>query len=237
MKNFKNISKRSAAGLGALCLLSLLFSSCLKDHNTYYNPPAALVTFIQASPDQPALDLYFNSNRVNSYPVYYNTDIDYFRAYAGKRTINLYNQGTLTTVFSDTATLVQNAVYSMFLANKVSNPELVILKDTLNKPASGMAGVRFINLSPDAPAVSLAIQGGSVLTTNKPYKGFSSFIPVAGNTTYTFQILQGTTVLATLSDVNLNNGFLYTIWFHGLVASTNANDKLAADIVANAYFN
>jgi hypothetical protein len=239
MKNHKNISKNLWIKAGAAGLLSLLLSSCIKQSTpTYYSPPVALLAFIQASPDEPALDFYLNGDRVNYYPLHYGDNLDYFKAFTGKRTANFYSNGTTNMIFSDTLTLKENTGYSLFLANTPAKPEMVLIIDTLNRPAAGNASVRFINLSPDAPAVSLAIKGSQVLATNEPFKGYTSFMPVKGNSTYTFEVRQGTTstVLATLPNITLNDGYLYTIWFRGLAASTNANDKLSASIITNAYY-
>jgi hypothetical protein len=224
--------------MGALGLFSLFLSSCLKDNSNYVAPPVALVTFYQASPDEPAMNLDFNSNQVNQTPIYYGDDIDYFRAYAGQRIINLVYTNSLTAIATTDVTLLPNSAYSLFLANTAANPQIVLLKDTLARPAAGYAGIRLVNLSPDAPAVDLAVQGGLALVSNRAFKGFSSFLPLAAKSTYTFQILQSGTsnVLATLPNVAINNGFIYTILFHGLANTTNSGDKLAADLITNAYF-
>jgi len=102
-------------------------------------PPVALVSFTQASPDQPAINFYLNANRVNGYPLSYGGNLDYFQAFAGKRTANFYNAGTSNTILSDTVTFNQNAIYSLFLAGNAAQPELVVLKDTLSRPAAGKA--------------------------------------------------------------------------------------------------
>jgi hypothetical protein len=221
---------------GLLCLL-LLLSSCLKDNTVNYNPPAALVSFFQASPDETALDLYFNNNKVNLGPIAYGTGLDYFRAYAGLRTVNFYTYGVMDKVYSDTVTIKANNVYSLFLTNKPNQPEMVLLNDTINQPPANMATVRFVNLSPDAPNVDLVLNGTTTVT-NKPYKGFSSFLPVAGNTAYTIQVKQtGTsTVLATLSGVTLNTNLVYTVIFSGLVSGTTSADQPAIYYVTNAYY-
>ncbi|HEY5327036.1 MAG TPA: DUF4397 domain-containing protein [Mucilaginibacter sp.] len=249
MKNCKNIPGYLLAKISAAGLLCLLISSCLKENtNNNYTPPTALLSFIQASPDEPPVDFFLNSNKVNNNSIYFGNNIDYVSAYAGTRTANFYTAGTANILFSGTISLNPNTAYSLFLANKSTSPEIVLLTDTLNAPPSGKAGLRFINLSPDASNVSLAIQVDPIvisllqlpqtLVTNEPYKGYSTFIPVAGKTTYNFEVIQtGTnTVLATLPGVALDNGFVYTIWFGGLVASTNNNDKLSVNIVTNAFF-
>jgi hypothetical protein len=233
MKTFKG----SVAGLGAVCLLSLLLTSCLKDNSTYFNPPVALVSFFQASPDEPALDLYFNNNRVNWNPISYGSGLDYFRAYAGQRTAIFYMQNTMNKIFSDTLSLKPNAVYSIFLTNTPATPDFVVLNDTINQPANNTASIRFINLSPDAPAVDLALND-TVKISNKTYRGHSSFIPVAGNKTYNFEVLQKgtTTVLATLANVSLTTGSVYTIMLTGLSTGTTSADKLSVYYVSNAHF-
>jgi hypothetical protein len=239
MKNHKNISKNLLTKIGAAGLICLMLSSCLKkDTAPPYNPPVALLAVIQGSPDEPPLNFFLNNDRVNLNPFNYGDNFDYFKVFAGKRTVNFYNAETMGTVFTDTVTFNQNTAYSLFLANTPAKPEMVLLTDSLSRPASGMGAVRFVNLSPDSPPVTLAIHGGAVLAGHVAYKGYTTFMPLQGKKGYTFEIRQGTTstVLATLANVNLTDGYLYTIWFHGLTASTNSGDKLAADIITNAYY-
>jgi hypothetical protein len=239
MKTFKSTPKRSLAFVSLICAVCLLLSSCLKENNNAnYNPPAALLTVIQASPDEPQLDAYLDNDKINVNPLNFGDVIDYLRAYTGVRNANFYNHATMAKVFSDTISLSQNVAYSLFLANKPTQPEIVLLTDSLIRPNTGAATVRFINLSPDAPPVSLAIQGVQVLATNIPYKGHTAFLPVTGNLNYTFVVRQGTTntVLATLPNIILNAGSVYTIWFGGLVASTNSSDQLSARILTNAVY-
>lgn len=236
MEIYKNITKKCIAGLCAVCLLSLL-SSCLKSHNDYYAPPVAYVSFIQASPDEPPLDFYLNNNKVNTVPLLYGNGIDYFRAYMGTRIVNFYNQGSTSKIFSDTIHLNTDVAYSLFLANTAAHPEVVLLTDSLSRPPAEKASVRFVNLSPDAPAVDLAVKDSAAFVSNKAFKGYTSFLPVQAKS-YTFEVRQhGTnTVLATLANVNLNSGLVYTIWLHGLAASTSDSDKLSVDMVTNAYY-
>ncbi|MDB5122952.1 MAG: hypothetical protein JWP94_1081 [Mucilaginibacter sp.] len=237
MKNYKNMSKALLSIIGIIGLLS--FSSCLKNNDSqYYSPPAALLTFIQASPDQPPLDFSLDNNHINYWPLAFGDNIDYFRAFTGKRNANFYNHGTGNVILSDTIHLTQNNTYSLFLVNTPAHPQILLLTDSLIKPPTGSAGIRFVNLSPDAPAVDLAITGGAVLVANKGFKGYSSFANIGGNASYSLEVRQAgtTTVLATLPNVTLNNGFVYTIWLRGLAASTNNTDQLGISVLANAIF-
>jgi hypothetical protein len=238
MEKFKVLFKRWLARFGAASLTAVLLSSCLKDDNHYAPVPVALISVTQASPDAPNLDVYLNNNQINFHPFKYGHTIDYLQAYTGERKITFYRQGTQEIVASDTFRLNDKNIYSAFLANTINHPEVLLITDTLNKPAPGNAGVRFINLSPDAPAADLAVAGGSILVSNKSFKTNSPFIALPGNVKYTFEVRQqGTSnVLATLPDVNINNGFLYTIWLRGLAAGTSDSTKLKASLITNAYF-
>lgn len=230
-----SFQKSFFAGI-AICLV-LMLSSCLKDHNTYYAPPAASVSFFQAAPDQAAIDLYFNNNKVNWNPITYGNGLYYFNAYTGLRTINLYSTGTGTKLYSDTMTLKQNNIYSLFLVEPNGQPQIISLNDTINQPASGQANVRFVDLSPDAPAVDLALNS-NVQVSNRGFKGFSSFEPITGDKIYNIEVRQkGTsTVLASLSNVTLNIGGVYTIVLSGLANGTTNNDKLTINYITNAYY-
>jgi len=238
MKLYGNPLNRWTALLGIGCFL-LLFTSCLKSKNDYTPPPAGYVTFFQAATGQQPIDLYFNSNKVNLAPLQYGDGIDYFKAFPGLRTVNIYNSNTQTLIFSDTATIRPNIAYSLFLVNNaLQQPGLFLVTDSISKPAAGKATLRFINVSSDAPAVDLAVKDSAAFVTNKGFKGFSSFIPKTGDQTYNFEIRQhGTnTVLTTLSGVTLNSGLVYTIWLHGLANTAITGDKLTASIVTNAYY-
>lgn len=236
MKTYVISFQKTAVISSAICLI-LTLSSCLKEHNTYYAPPSALVSFFQAAPDQSAIDLYFNNNKVNWNPITYGNGLYYFNAYTGLRTINIYGTNTQTKLYSDTMTLKQNNVYSLFLVEPNGQPQIISLNDTINQPAVGQASIRFVDLSPDAPAVDLALND-SLKVSNKVFKGFSSFAPITSGQNYTIQVRQKgtTTVLASLPNVALNSGGVYTIILSGLVNGTTSTDKLAINYITNAYY-
>lgn len=225
--------------LGIMCLLAVSLSSCLKNSNSTVQPPIALLSIINASPDAPPLDFYLDNNKANAYAFGFGNGLDYVQAYTGKRTATFTTAGTSTVYKKDTLTLNANSYYSLFLANTAGHEEFVVLKDTIVKPVDAKAGIRLINLSPDAPAIDLAIKDGAVLVANKSYKGFSGFVPVTSTAKYTLEIRQAGTanVLATLTNITLNNGSLYTVWLQGLAAAGTADaKKLSAKIQTNVYY-
>jgi hypothetical protein len=238
MKNVQQNSKRWAGIVGMMCLLAVSLSSCLKN-STSVQPPIALLSVINASPDAPALDFYLDNNKGNAYAFAFGNGLDYISAYTGKRTAKFTPAGSNTVYKSDTLTLIQNRYYSLFLANTAGHEEFLLLNDTIVKPADTKAGIRLINLSPDAPAIDLVIKDGAVVVANKSFKGFSGFVPITATAKYTFEIRQAgtTTVLATLTNITLNNGSLYTVWLQGLAAAgTPDAKKLAGKVQTNVYY-
>jgi hypothetical protein len=238
MKTYKTTSKRWITRIGAVCLLSVFLTSCLKSKNDTYNPPSAYVLFAQASPDQQPIDLYLNNNLVNSLPITYGTGIDYFRAFAGPRQVNIYAHTGMSKILSDTIQLKTDSAYSMFMVGKSGSASILLLSDALTKPATGQASIRFVNVSPDAPAVDFAIKDSTAFIANKAFKAYSLFMPITGGKTYTFEVRQhGTnTVLATIASANIAPGLVYTVWLHGLVNTALADDKLKAEVITNAYY-
>jgi hypothetical protein len=220
-------------------LFSLLLISCAKEPtNINTNPPVAAVSVTQATPDLAPINILIDNTQINQNTVNYGETSGYITLTTGTGSIVFYNAVNLKQILADTINFVQNTSYSAFLVNATtSKPAVFLLTDTLNKPAAGNAAIRFINLSPDAPAVDLVEKGGPVLVSNRSFEGYSSFAPIPGNTTYTFEVHQaGTSTVLASTNVKLNPAFIYTIWFHGLAAGTTSADKLSVDVITNTYF-
>lgn len=241
MKNVSQILKGWPGMIGMMGLLVLMLSSCLKDNNNNnVQPPTALLTVIDASPDAPALDFYLDNNKVNNYPLTYGSNdngLEYFRAFAGNRVAGFYQAGTLTKSASDTISLSANHYYSLFLTNQITKPDFVLLTDSITRPTTGMGSVRLVNVSPDAPAVDLAVKSGSLLVSSVAYKHASPFAPISPSSNDTLVVRQaGTgTVIATMPGISIQSNNVYTVWLQGLVNNTG-NEKVNAQIMTNAYF-
>ncbi len=228
---------KRAGIFGMVCLLILSFTSCLKNNDDYVPIPVSLISAINASPNAGPVDFYLDQNRGNYYPVESGESLDYIRAYTGKRNASFYISMTQQKIKTDTITLKADNMYSLFLSNVASSPDYLLITDSIAQPEAGKATIRFVNLSPDVTSADLAILGGEVIATDKSYRTYSSFIPVQGDTDYTFEIRQGGTanVLSTLSNIRIKIGSIYTIWIQGL-AATNDETKLSSHIQNNVYY-
>lgn len=238
MKNYKQTLKNGTGIIGMIFLLTLALTSCSKKNDSEISgSPAALLSVVNLSPGSQALDFYLDQNKINGTGYGFAEGFSYLQAGTGKRAATFYLAGTSTKLKSDSVTLVANKAYTLFLTNLPATPELVFLKDTLTAPASGKAGIRFANFSPDAGPVDFAIKGGAILAANKSFKGYTPFIQVDGNLTFTLEIRKAGTsiVLASLTDIKPQANYLFTIWLQGLTTATDQS-KISANYVLNAYY-
>jgi hypothetical protein len=222
-----------------VCLIVFsALSSCLKSSNNIQQntQPAAYITVLQASPDEPPVDFYYGGEKINQNSLSFGQGLSYFGVASGQQGVYFYAPSLNSPLLAgDTLTFAASTYYSIFLDNTTAKPGILALIDTLKTPASGTAGVRVIDLSPDAPAVNLVIQGGSTIASNLTFREHTSFLSVTGGT-YTLNIVSASsgTALATLPKVSLSAGYLYSIVLEGLYNSTNSSDKLAIGVTVNA---
>lgn len=206
-------------------------SSCSKK---YDNPPVYLsaLSIIHASPTTENLDLYVDNTKGTPLAFAFGEKIDYLNAYPGQRQFTVTKEGELTALKSELFTLKPQVFYSLFIVNKLESVELLTLEDDFTKPEEGKAKVRFVNLSPDAGAMDLAIVGKEgKLVVNKAFREHSAFENVDAAEKVTFNVINSVTgnIDASLVDFKVEAGKIYTIWVKGLKASTADETKLGVN--------
>lgn len=220
----------------SLMLASLsLIIGCKDDEKS--NPAApmaanAYVTIVHASPNAPGVDILVD-NAVAKANLGFPTNTGYVPVPSGTRNVKVNVTGTSTTVIQANLSLSENGYYTVFAIDSVSKISPLVIADTLTAPAAGNAHVRFVHLSPNAPAVDVAVTGGSILFGNKAFKAYTSFTPVPA-TTYNLEVrLAGTTtVVLPLPGITLQAGKIYTVFARGFVGGTGAQ-ALGAEIIVN----
>ncbi|MBN1890318.1 MAG: DUF4397 domain-containing protein [Thermoflexales bacterium] len=122
--------------------------------------------------------------------------------------------------------------YTMVAAGQPGNIVPLWLKDDNRLPALGQARLRLVALSPDAPAVDLAVRNGPALVENVAYQAASRYAQLAGGV-YDLEIRQAgsSTELASLPGLALKEGQVYSLFLVGLPGGYNAvlNTDLATD--------
>lgn len=211
-----------------LAIALLAFSACNDDDETRQ----ASVMIVHASPDAPAVDLLVNNSKVAS-GVTFLQNTNYLKTDEGTTNIKVNAAGTNTSVINADVDLDGDKSYSVFAVNTLSKIEPLAFEDNLTSPASGKAHVRFIHLSPDAPAVDIALRGGAVVFPNVAFKTGTAFAPLdAGSYKLDVRLAGTSTVALPLPDITLEAGKIYTVYAKGTLLGTG-NQALGAQIIVN----
>ena len=218
-----------------LSLLTLSFIGC-DDEETPVSPTPlpsnSLVKVVHASPDAPGVDLLVD-NTVAGTNLTFPNNTGYLTVPSGTRNVKVNVTGTSTTVIEANIDFMTNKNYSVFAVNSVANIEAVLIEDDLTTPANGKAHVRFIHLSPDAPAVDVTLMDGTVVFGNNSFKDFTAFTPLdAGSYDLEVRVAGTTTVALDLPVINLEAGKIYTVFAKGFL-SGNGQQQLGAEIIVN----
>lgn len=219
---------------GAMALSVLfLFSSCDEDDDDNNMMAHANVLVAHASPDAPGVDLLVDDTKVNSAALTFPNNTGYLMVDAGIRNIKVNVTGTSTTVIEADLPLTQDANYSVFAVDSVANISALVITDDLTAPASGKAHVRFIHLSPNAPAVDIAVDGGAVVFGDYSFKEYTAFTPLdAGSYDLEVRVAGTSTVALDLDPITLEAGKIYTVFAKGFLGGTGAQ-ALGAEIIVN----
>jgi hypothetical protein len=230
MKTMKiTVKKVMSLTLAALMAIAVL-AACKKSSSPL--PEIAAVSIYNAIPDAGALDFYISDKKVNKDGLSFGAKLDYFEAYLGKRPVKISLNSDGSTLMTKEINLEESAYYSAFLIDKKQSADILLLKDNFLNKNNDKAQIRFVNLSPDTTSLSLEIQGDTTSFTNRIFKAASAFKYVAGKSNATFLLKKKATgqVLVTVTDVEIKNGFLYTIWSKGLPITSDADQKLSLKV-------
>ena len=226
------MKKNFLALTSATLFISLvMLSSCKKDEEVTKSYAKVLVT--HASPNAPGVDLLVDNSKQNTAALSFPSNTGYLQVEAGTRNIKVNVSGTSTTVINADLPLSKDQNYSVFAIDSVSKISALVLTDDLTAPASGKAHVRFVHLSPNAPAVDVAVTGGAVVFGNKAFKDYTAFTPLdAGTYNLEVRVAGTSTVALPLPGITLQAGKIYTVFAKGFLGGTGS-EALGAEIIAN----
>jgi hypothetical protein len=196
--------------------------------NTYYSvQPMSQMSFIRifhASPDAPAVDIYANGNIIAE-GLTYKQLTNYLPIIPGNYQIQVYPTGVRTNpVIDTTVTIPQNSAFTIAAVGKLSDISLLPIPEIymphLLIGMSNNSYVRFVHLSPNAPAVDITLPDGTKLFENVSYEQFTDYITVnSGNYTLQVRPAGSDQVVLTIPNVNLMPGVFYSIYAVGLVGN------------------
>lgn len=228
-----NISIKKLSAIALLTISALTFQSCSKDPVTA--PEMAYLNIINTSPTVGTFNIYLDKNLINQNgAVAFNGSTGYSQTSPGNHSIKFTTAG-MDDVITKNINLEANTVNSLFLVDKGERMDFLKIKDNLGNLGSTKAFVRFINLSPNAPALNLTVKDGEVVVSDKAYKTNSEFIEIEPKA-YVFQIKDkatGATATAELESIELKAGKSYTIMATGLLNPTGIEQPFGGKLIIN----
>jgi hypothetical protein len=229
MKNTNNLKGIFKTFIAAAAM-SVIFAACSKDR--IEPQQVAGLSVISAFADTMSLDFYIDQTRANNKAVKFNTKIDYLNLFPGNRTLSVAKRGGNKALAHKNFSLASGVGYSIFILDTLNtnDKKFLLVEDDLSAPAADKAKVRFINLSKDAPALSLGIHDKATLFTDKAFYEYTTFSAVDPGESVTFDIKAGNDLKATVPNVKIEKGKIYTIYAKGISTAAIDSLKLGAAI-------
>ena len=236
MNIFTNLVPKSLSRLiaiTAIALSTLAFNSCKKSDDVTVQ--ATVLSVVNTSPTLGTFNVYLNDAKINSAALPFGGRIAYTQYAAGDFTIKFTTANTVDNLLSKTISLADQTAFTFYLINKAPNLDGLLVSDDLSVYSADKAFVRFINLSPDAPALDLFVKdAATALITNKSYKAVSGFIAV-DPAVYTYDLkTNGVKKGESFSTgAALVAGKYYTIIARGLVTAGDTDQGFSGQVLIN----
>lgn len=179
------------------------------------------IRVLHAVPNAPAVDVYANDNLIVK-NLAYKESSPYLPVPSGNYNIKVYPTGETTNpVIESSVYIPENSIYTIAAIGELPDISLYPIQEPTSTNNTGMACVRFIHLSPNAPPVDIKLPDGTIVFSNVPFKSIASYTCVPSGT-YTFRVNPAGTdnVVLTVPNVELNPNTFYTIYAVGLVGET-----------------
>lgn len=234
--NSKNLTKTLLKRLSLIALVTFSITACKKDDaDTPITTSDAKISLLMASPGANELSFFVNDKKTSTKPLIYNTIVNYMNTTSGTQELIFKNKEGVETLDKLTANLKPSENYTLIFTEKSPKTAIILVEDDLSETAKDKAKIRFANLSPDAPALDLYIDGKlDANFTKKTFKEVTSYLNVTPSNTIKFELKENgkTEVLSTLENFNIVSGKIYTIWVRGL-KETGATQKLGLEAMTN----
>ncbi|MFC3885230.1 DUF4397 domain-containing protein [Bacillus songklensis] len=188
-----------------------------------------MVRIFHASPDTPSVDVYLNGKRTIR-NLTYKQETDYLPLLeAGRYRIDIYPAGkTDKPIVSETFTFNEGQKYTVVAAGTLNTLDLLFIKDN-NEVPSGETKIRFIHLSPNTPAVDIAVKNGDVLVSDITFKEVTDYLPLSPMTVNLEVRIAGTNkVVLELPPIRLRPNRTYTVYIVGLMNGKPGLEALVA---------
>lgn len=145
-------------------------------------PGLSYIRLFHAAPGAPEVDIYANGKQVAKRLVY-GQFTDYVSVSAGTYIIEAFPVGLKDSpILRVRLPIVQNKVYTLCVIGLLPNIGILPVEDEYQVLSPSRVNIRFINLSPNAPALNLALRSGLNLFTDINYTEASQYSSVVPGT-------------------------------------------------------
>lgn len=179
------------------------------------------IRVLHAVAKAPNIDLYVNGSLIIS-NLAFGKISNYTVLTPGEYKFQIYRSGTYDKpLLSQNIDLVPNANYTISIVNLSNNLYFFKLKDDNVPLTRTQTFLRFINLSPNAPLLSLGLPNGTVLFNGAEYLETTGYYQLSSGI-YNFEVLLGSSEITAkyIKNITLDISKFYTIYIIGLF-----NDK------------
>jgi len=220
----RNVLTLSVVSIAAVLLVTSL-TGCLKNNNDSTQPGAA-VSVLQASPSDAKMDLYFNTEKINTNGPMTYPSAGYKSVKAGNYMFSLVNSATGDTIVQRTDSL-ESSYYSLIVYDTGAATSMMLFPDQFQSASTSGTFIRYLQLSPDAGPVNFRID--TLLASD--YRTFADNVTDPSRAifdgidqgVYSFTALNANTgdTLATLPSVTISpqqGASAYTLILRGLAS-------------------
>ncbi|MBS6503547.1 MAG: DUF4397 domain-containing protein [Clostridium sp.] len=176
------------------------------------------IRFLHAIPSSPAVDIYLDGSLfVKDSPF---SNISCYESVApGTHELQLYITGTYDTpLFTRNIDILPDTSLTVNIVTSGGGINILVLNDVNVKGNMTLSFLRFINLSSNAPLMSLSLPNNIVLFDNVEYLETTGYLPLSPgiyNLKVTFSAIAG--LEKYINERRLQNGRYYTIYIIGLL--------------------
>jgi hypothetical protein len=231
-KFLKAILLKAGSWLTVVVLVVML-AACADFEDDRIEPvPVGYVSLYNAVPDAPGLDISVDERQLNNTGTFDYADYSgYLNFRTGDRTIKFTTANAANALAEAEVEVNAQKAYSVFLINRLADVETLVVRDSSAAPAQGKAMIRFIQLSPDAPEVTVeyADESATPWVSNAAFKDVSDFIEVDA-ATYTFNVKNKATdeSIVEAESVRIQAGGYYTIITRGFTNPPAGNANIVS---------
>lgn len=187
--------------------------------NSRQMPGISYIRVFHAAPGAPEVDIYANGKKVAN-RLAYGQFTDYVSVSAGMYIIEAFPVGLKDSpILSVRLPIAVNKVYTLSVIGILPNIGVLPVEDEYQPLSQNRVNIRFINLSPNAPALDLALRYGKNIFTDINYTEASQYTPVLpGNYNLVVKPTAVNTVVVRLPNVRLlpnRNLTFYVVGMYG----------------------